>query len=198
MTSSKGILPLRDNPWGCFTPWAVSLVFHRFHFVMDYLSEYTVKACRFGSGNPANGEHEYYNVKDGVWGMSFKVDLKNTKDGCSCHIQGRQQIPCEHIIAVLIDNKQYQKVWGFVGSVYSMESLSKVCRTRTKEEEDLYYWLACQEVTKHKKGIHVWRQVKKGNGKNKRRYSSKGDFKVSNENKCLTACTRKAKRRRTR
>ena len=35
----------------------------------------------------------------------------------------RQQIPCTHIIAALIELKQYQLMWGFVGSVYSLQSL---------------------------------------------------------------------------
>ena len=82
-----------------------------------------MKACRYGVDGHDNGNHEYYNVKDGTVGKKFKVDLRNWTNGCSCHIHERQQIPCTHIIAALIELKQYQLVWGFVGSVYSLQSL---------------------------------------------------------------------------
>lgn len=181
MTSSKGILPMRSNHWGCFTPWAVSLVFRRFHYVLDYAKEYTVKACRYGVDGHDNGSHEYYNVKDGTLGKRFKVDLRNWKNGCSCHIHERQQMPCTHIIAVLIELKQYQMVWGFVGSVYSLQSLGRACREWTQKEDELYHWLSKQVVKEHPKKLVIWRSVKKGNGKNKRRWYSRGECPVGDE-----------------
>ena len=139
-----------------------------------------MKACRFGVGGPDNGYHEYYNVKDGVVGKTFKVDLRNWANGCSCHIHGRQQIPCPHIIAVLIELKQYQLVWGFVGSVYSLQSLRRACRERTQKDE-LYHWLSQQVVTKHPETLQMWRPGKKGNGKNKQRWYSRGECPVGDE-----------------
>ena len=91
-------------------------------------------------------------------GKTFKVDLRNWANGCSCHIHERQQIPCTHIIAALIELKQYQLMWGFVGCVLSTV-LRSTCRERTQKDE-LYHWLSKQIVKEHPKKLVMWRSVK--------------------------------------
>lgn len=116
----------RDNPENYFRGYILTseqfeVAYNAFERTCN--THFNVKACRYGVDGHDSGNHEYYNVKDGTVGKRFKVDLRNWANGCSCHIHERQQIPCTHIIAALIELKQYQLVWGFVGSVYSLQSL---------------------------------------------------------------------------
>lgn len=75
------------------------------------------------------------NVTDKDYHMTYTVDL--IKLTCTCNVPHWSKLPCIHVISVLHERNEFEKVWNYVGNMYLMDEVEKTSRRMTYEERQL-------------------------------------------------------------
>lgn len=186
MKNGKGCIPL--NP-SCttFCPWVLSTIVKRGHYVECYSSELVVERGRRNDGTRTkhwDGKEKgrkkkpgryYFRVIDKPHQLVFMVNLPNKDNPCSCHRPHWERVPCIHVIRVLHYMEEYWRVWEYVGKEYSLEKATKTTGKLNEEEMSLLNDMLTQRSIESE-GCMIWRNASKGNGQNKKRFKSRGEF----------------------
>ena len=107
--------------------------------------------------------------------LVFMVNLLNKDNLCSCHRPHWEKTPCIHIIRVLHYKEEHWRVWEYVGKEYSLEKATKTTGELNEKEMGLLNDMLTQRSIESE-GSMIWRNASKGNGQNKKRFKSRGEF----------------------
>lgn len=186
MTYGKGCIPLNAS---CvlYCPWVLSTIVKRGHYVECYSSELVVEVGHRSDGTRTiswNGKEAgrkkkagryYFRVIDKPHKLVFMVNLLNKDNPCSCHRSHWEKTPCIHIIRVLHSREEYWRVWEFVGKEYSLTEAKKTTGELNEKEMGLLKDLLTQKSIESESSF-IWRNASKGNGQNKKRFKSRGEY----------------------
>ena len=117
----------------------------------------------------------YFRVIDKPHQLVFMVNLLNKDNPCSCHRSHWEKTPCIHIIRVLHYREEYWRVWEFVGKEYSLTEAKKTTGELNEKEMGLLKDLLTQKSIESESSF-IWRNASKGNGQNKKRFKSRGEY----------------------